>query len=113
MIILFRSEPLLESIYRATSTFSRPKSDLTLDGKPNCLTPLRMLHDVDARLFVLHFINTLSRLYPSMPACVTNLQRTSLWWPSVGGTYVYTIMYIHAHKYAPRTGNGLYYGIFH
>ena len=44
--------------------------------------PLETFQKLAARLFVLHFMKTIIRLYPSMAPCVTNLQQMSLWWPS-------------------------------
>lgn len=68
----------------ATSTFSTPKSDLTREGSPClCTASSNNCRTVCALLFVQAWRKTISRLYPSMPPCITIRQRMSLWWPSI------------------------------
>ena len=59
---------------QATSTFSHPLSDLTLDGKPYVWTACsNEWNTVSARLLVLQLKYTIILENPSMPACITNL----------------------------------------
>ena len=74
----------LANIYLQTPTFSPPWSVRTLSGRPNRDTlSWNKLTTVDARLLSEHFRKTTVWENPSMAPCMTNLQRTILWCPSI------------------------------
>ena len=76
--------PLCSIMKRATSTFSSPWSLLVWEESPHRLTPpLNRSRSVDAKLFLVQYKYTISRLYPSIHAWTTSLQWISLWWPSM------------------------------
>ena len=59
---------------QATSTFSPPLSDLTLDGKPYVWTACsNEWNTVSAWLLVLELEYTIILENPSIPPCITNL----------------------------------------
>ena len=67
-----------DSMNHATSVFSLPLSERTLDGRPNLLTAdWNASKTVLALLFVEQLRNTIIREKPSIPPCMTNLHLKS------------------------------------
>lgn len=113
VIMLPRFIPLTWSIYRATSTFSVPKSDRTRDGWPwAAIAASNNSRTVFALLFVLHCRKTINLLYPSIPPWMTNLHLINLWWPSMclhqcAERDIQDMLGIHSGEYHGGRGGGL------
>ena len=82
MLPLFK--PLCCSVALPTSTFLPPLSERTLEGHPQlCTAAKKKASTVAAELFIAQLKYTISLENPSMPPCITNVQRIRQCSPSM------------------------------